>query len=137
MVLKVWPWLNNSTSNPTTREAGKYWERVARDYLIQQGLVLVEENFHCRFGEVDLIMSDNETLVFVEVKYRKGQQYGGAISTISKSKQQKIAKTASIYLQQQQLNEYNTPYRFDVVAIDNQANGKSQSHINWLTNAFN
>ena len=137
MVLKVWPWSNKAGSKPTTREAGKYWEQVARDYLIRQGLVLIEENFHCRFGEIDLIMSDNETLVFIEVKYRKGQQYGGAIATISKNKQQKIAKTASIYLQQHQLNEYNTPYRFDVIAIDNQANEKSQPHINWLTNAFN
>ncbi|WP_448568157.1 YraN family protein [Thalassotalea ganghwensis] len=129
----MWQWLTNKT----TTQTGQFWEQFALDYLHQQGLILVSQNYHCRFGEIDLIMQDKDTLVFVEVKYRKDQQFGGALAAVSKAKQQKIKKTASIYLQQHQLNEYNTAYRFDIVAIERLANESEQPQVHWLTNAFN
>jgi len=78
-------------------------------------------------------MFEEETLVFVEVKYRKRKDFGGAISSISQSKQQKIRKCAIFYLQKSGFNEYNTPCRFDVVILQGDINN---TEITWLKNAF-
>jgi putative endonuclease len=115
------------------RTKGNVAEKVATDYLIQQGLTLVTHNFHSRQGEIDMIMMDNNTVVFVEVKYRQQSAYGHANEMVSITKQQKIRHTASFYLQQQQLNVYNTPCRFDVVAIEGNL---LNPQIQWLKNAF-
>ncbi len=106
---------------------------MAETYLIQHGLKAVSQNFHSRHGEIDLIMKDGDTLVFVEVKYRQHNQYGGAISSISAKKQQKLKLCAAFYFQQSQLNEYNTACRFDVIAIQG---SMTQPQITWLKNAF-
>lgn len=116
-----------------TTDIGKQSEQLAAAYLVQNGLTIVESNFHCRFGEIDIIAKDAEVIIFVEVKYRNDISYGGAISAISPSKQKKIKKSARIYLQQHALNEYNTACRFDVIAMQGQLNAPD---ITWLTNAF-
>jgi putative endonuclease len=121
------------TKKPTTRETGNITEKVAANYLVTQGLVIQDKNIYSRMGEIDIIMKDDNTYVFVEVKYRASALFGGAISTISPSKQQKIRKTAAFYLQQCGLNEYNTPCRFDVVALQGNMNNLD---ITWLKNAF-
>lgn len=90
-------------------------------------------NFHSRHGEVDLIMQDKDTLVFIEVKYRKNSQFGGAIAAVSPTKKQKLTKTAKFFLHQRGLNEYNTSCRFDVIAIEGDNHHPT---INWLKNAF-
>lgn len=126
----------NNKNNPkrtTTKEIGNSWELYAERYLVKNGLVLISKNFHCRLGEIDLIMKDGESFVFIEVKYRKNNQFGGAISAVTSNKQKKIIKTATFFLQQQRLNEYNTACRFDVVAIEGD---KNQPKIHWLKNAF-
>lgn len=125
----------NKTSNKTkaTTEIGKLSEQLAAKYLITNGLTIIETNFHCRFGEIDIIAKNDKTLIFVEVKYRSDVNYGGAISAVATSKQEKIKKSARIYLQQQALNEYNTACRFDVIAMQGQLNSPE---ITWLTNAF-
>jgi len=117
----------------TSREIGQLTESFAANYLISQGLVEVMRNFTCRLGEIDLIMQDQQTLVFIEVKYRKNTNFGGAIAAISPTKQRKLQKTATLYLQIQQLNAYNTPCRFDVIAIEGRL---SQPDICWIKNAF-
>ncbi len=122
-----------STHLPTTTNIGQCSEEVAAEYLSQQGLKLVCQNFHSKRGEIDLVMKDGSTLVFVEVKYRKSQAFGGAISAISISKQKKIQLCASFYLQKSSLNEYNTDCRFDVIALQGDI---SQPQITWLKNAF-
>lgn len=122
----------NKTTNATT-EIGKQSEQLASEYLIKNGLTIIEKNFHCRFGEIDIIAKDSQTIIFIEVKYRSDVNYGGAISAVSASKQEKIKKSARIYLQQQALNEYNTACRFDVIAMQGQLNSPE---ITWLTNAF-
>ena len=100
----------------TTKTIGDKTEQLAASYLAKQGLTCLTQNFSSKYGEIDIICQDGETLVFIEVKYRKQTSYGGAISTVSSAKQQKLKLCASFYLQQAQLNEYNTPCRFDVVA---------------------
>ena len=122
-----------STQLPTTTNIGRCSEEVAAEYLTQQGLKLVCQNFHSKRGEIDLVMKDGTTLVFVEVKYRKSQAFGGAISAISTGKQKKIQLCASFYLQKASLNEYNTAYRFDIVAIEGDIN---HPKTDWLQNAF-
>ncbi|WP_440874681.1 YraN family protein [Thalassotalea sp. PLHSN55] len=121
------------TKDKNTVAVGQSLEALAEKYLISQGLTSFTKNFHSRQGEIDLIMREQNTWVFVEVKYRKSNQFGGPLAAVSASKQQKIKQCAAFFLQQQQLNEYNTPCRFDVVALLGQ---QHQPEITWLKNAF-
>nr|WP_274620634.1 YraN family protein [Colwellia maritima] len=98
-----------------------------------QGLVFIDKNIHCRQGEIDLIMKDKQTFVFVEVKFRKNNQFGGAIAAVSQAKQNKIKHCVAFFLHQAKLNEYNTPCRFDVIALEGDINNPQ---ITWLKNAF-
>lgn len=120
-------------TSPSNASIGKQAEAIAKAYLLKKGLSFLTANFYNRQGEIDLIMQDQQVLVFVEVKYRKNSQFGGAISAISTNKQEKIRQCATFYLQQQGLNEYNTACRFDAVIIDGSI---SNPTINWLKNAF-
>ncbi|RBW44574.1 YraN family protein [Psychromonas sp. B3M02] len=103
-------------------------ERQALDFLQKQGLQLICQNFYCRFGEIDLIMSDQETLVFIEVRYRKNQDFGGATASITAQKQRKLIKTAKHYLSQLDQEPY---CRFDVIAIS-----ESATQPQWIQDAF-
>ena len=126
-------WIKPSGPKVTSTDKGKLTEQLAADYLISQGLTFVERNFHCRNGEIDLIMLDGDTYVFVEVKYRKSNSFGGAVAAISASKQQKIKHCVTYYLQHVGLNEYSTCCRVDVVTLDGQI---AQPKLAWLKNAF-
>lgn len=121
------------TNSKNSRQTGHVTEQFAKSYLLNQGLTFVEQNVHCRQGEIDLIMKDGDSFVFVEVKYRKNNYFGGAISAVSASKQQKIKHCVAFYLHKVNLNEYNTQCRFDVVALEGDIN---QPQITWLKNAF-
>ena len=117
----------------TSHEIGKITEAFAASYLSKQGLVLIAQNEHSRQGEIDLIMRDNDTYVFCEVKYRKSTGFGGAISAISAAKQKKIKQSITFYLHKMGLNEYNTPCRIDVITLEGDINNPE---ITWLKNAF-
>ena len=126
----------------TTRSIGTSAESLAQQYLEHQGLSFIAKNYHCRRGEVDLIMEDKTTLIFIEVRYRKQVYYGQAFETISRKKQQKIIQTAKHYLHQHQLTE-SVSSRFDVIGITSSSSRglKYQSDKNgysfdWITNAF-
>ena len=108
------------------QQTGAKAEDDALAFLQAQGLKPVTRNFRCRSGEIDLIMQDGNTLVFVEVRKRKNRLYGGAAASITPAKQQKIIKTAYFYLQR-----YKTlpACRFDVVAWDGNA-------CQWLKNTI-
>ncbi len=106
---------------------GEKSEQQAYDFLLQQGLQLVEKNFSCKYGEIDLIMKDAETLIIVEVRYRKSNKYGGAIESISQKKQSRIIATTQYYLSS---HKVNSKIRFDVIAMSKNAD------INWIKNAF-
>lgn len=105
-------------------------EETARQYLTAQGLKWVESNYRCKLGEIDLIMRDKDYLVFVEVRKRASSAYGSAIESITYGKQQKLLKTASLYLLTHKLND-RVKARFDVVSIE----GKKPELI-WIKDAF-
>lgn len=127
-------WKDNTSANETSSSSkGQLTESYAQQYLSKQGLILIERNFHSRQGEIDLIMLDGDTYVFIEVKYRKSKEFGGAIAAVSASKQKKIKQCVTFYLHQNSLNEYNTPCRVDVVALEGDI---TQPDVTWLKNAF-
>lgn len=117
----------------SSTDKGKITEQFAERYLSARGLKLLDKNYHCRQGEIDLIMKERDIYVFIEVKYRETSHFGGAIASVSLSKQKKIKHCVTFYLQQAGLNEYNTPCRIDVVALEGAIN---KPDVTWLTNAF-
>ena len=112
-----------------SRNKGAYFEKKARRYLEQKGLILQESNYHCRSGEIDLIMRDGDQLVFVEVRYRKHTAYGSGADSITPTKRRKIIKTAAFYLQCHGLTE-QVSCRFDIISID------ANENTLWLSDAF-
>lgn len=108
--------------------AGLAAEQLAETYLTKQGLKLVTKNYHCRFGEIDLIMQDDDCLVFVEVRLRSNATFGSAASSITTKKQQKLILTAQHYLQQ----NGDQQCRFDALLMRKVSNAE----IEWIRNAF-
>ena len=108
---------------------GKKYEDMARQYLLDNRCHVLMQNYHSRFGEIDLIAKEGDALLFVEVRYRADSQYGGAVYSITQAKRSKLIKTAQQYLIEQKLNE-QSPCRFDVILLD----GTLQ--IEWIKNAF-
>ncbi|MEY4588087.1 MAG: hypothetical protein RL497_163 [Pseudomonadota bacterium] len=116
----------------TTKQQGDEAETWALHYVQQQGWSLVEANFRSTFGEIDLIVKQQQQLVFIEVKQRRSTQYGSAQAMVTTQKQQKIILTSQYFLQQfPQYQKYHL--RYDVIAIDTQ---NATPVITWLPNAF-
>jgi len=109
---------------------GALAERHAREYLVAEGLQWLSSNYRCRMGEIDLIMRDGEYLVFVEVRSRASNAFGGAVASITHSKKQKLIKAASLYLMVNNLYDKQA-IRFDVLSME----GVPPS-IGWIKNAF-
>lgn len=107
---------------------GKNAEDQALDFLIDKGLKLIARNYRCKQGELDLIMRDQQSLVIIEVRYRKSDVYGSALESITPSKQAKIIAATQHYLST--LTANSPMMRFDVVAIS------GDRTINWIKNAF-
>lgn len=118
-----------------SRNRGQQAEQIACDYLQQQGLQLITQNYHCRRGEIDLIMCDDDTLVFVEVRARRSNRFGSALESITADKQSRIIATAQQYLQQNRLQQN---CRFDVIAVRIQTTADSQNYqvSDWIHDAF-
>jgi putative endonuclease len=106
---------------------GESAEEQAHRFLVAKGLEPVCRNFRCKQGELDLIMTDRQTLVIVEVRFRKTDKYGSAAESITRAKQSRIIAATHIYLTSQKTD---SPIRFDVVAISGNGN------IDWIQNAF-
>ncbi len=113
------------------RAKGDHFEAAALDYLQRRGLKLVERNFNVRCGEIDLILTHGSTLVFVEVRYRKSQNFGHAAETVNPAKMRKLIKTANLWLMKHNHSVHETDFRFDLVAIHN--DGRD---IEWIQNAI-
>ena len=109
------------------REIGSKYEQAIGYYLEQQGYEILEYNYRCRFGEIDLIAKEGDTLVFCEVKYRKNSWQGSSLEAVNGKKQRTIYKVAEYYLYTHYLK--NIPCRFDVVGIED-------DQIILLKNAF-
>lgn len=110
------------------RELGAYYEEKSVEALQKKGVKILERNFRCRQGEIDIIGMDQSCLVFFEVKYRTSEQYGTAIEAVDKRKQYKISRVADYYLLRHPYYAYQN-IRFDVIGIDD---GKAR----WIKNAF-
>lgn len=117
----------------TRRAAGLRWETRALEYLCDHGLVPVARNFHSRFGEIDLVMRDGATLVFVEVRYRGPGARVRAADTISAGKQRHVLRTAEFFLLRNP-QWRDAIMRFDVVAID--AAPDAAATLHWHRDAF-
>ena len=121
----------------TTRQAGAHWEKTAESWLTEQGLSLLQRNFSSRLGEIDLIMEDGETIVFIEVRYRKSGRYGDGAESITIHKQNRISRTAAWYLVKNP-NRAEQFCRFDIISIGPRSNElkKKDQSIDWIQNAF-
>lgn len=115
----------------TSIERGQWAESLAEQFLRRQGLKSLQRNYRCKSGEIDLVMLERETLVFVEVRYRQGSDYGSGADSVTAKKRQRLVATAQRYVQQRGLPE--PPCRFDVVSVSS-LHGRPQ--IDWIPNAF-
>lgn len=116
--------MNNS------RDIGAIGEDIAIKYLRENGYVILERNFRTKTGEIDIIASINDIIVFIEVKTRNSDKYGLPYEAVNYKKQQKIIKVAQNYINLRRLNDYQ--YRFDIIEIFL----NSQTRVNHIENAF-
>ena len=106
------------------RELGRLAEDDALAYLLLQGLKLLQRNFLCQGGELDLIMRDGKSVVFIEVRQRSSSAFGGALASITQPKQRRLTRAAQTWLLTQ---KSLPPCRFDAVVIDG-------GRMEWLKN---
>ncbi|MGB4074288.1 YraN family protein [Pseudomonas sp.] len=121
------------TERISTQQRGNAAEALARQHLEQQGLRLLAQNWRCRLGELDLVMLDADTVVFVEVRYRRYSAWGGAVESVDARKREKLSRAAQHFLQQES-RWAKHPCRFDVIAIN--ADSQAPAQLNWIQNAF-
>ncbi len=112
---------------------GQWGEELAYQYLCEAGYRILERNYQCSLGEIDLIAEDGDTLVFVEVKTRTSHAYGAPQTAVGWKKQTKLKQLAWHYLLQQRYR--SRPCRFDVVAIT-LPRGATSPHLELIQNAF-
>ena len=111
---------------------GRHAERLAERYLARRGLTLVARNYRCRRGEIDLVMRDTESLVFVEVRRRASRAFGGGLDSVDARKQARLVAAAEHYLMMNRVGD-DRPCRFDVIAVDGPA---GRATIEWVRGAF-
>ncbi|MEM6986518.1 MAG: YraN family protein [Pseudomonadota bacterium] len=114
------------------RAQGSRAESSARMWLEQRGLEHVESNYHCRQGEIDLVMRDNGTLVLVEVRMRRSGQYGGAAASVDYHKQRKLRRSVAHYTASRSVSSRQV-CRIDVVAIEAI---ETAWQVDWIQNAI-
>ena len=122
----------NPFKTHSKRDTGNYFEKQACLYLKQQGLVFEDRNINYRCGEIDLLMRDKEQLVFIEVRFRHSNQFGGSVASVDKAKQGKLIKAAQLYLQQNYKSQQPS-CRFDVIAFQG---SEDTFETQWIKNAF-
>ncbi|MBJ3592009.1 YraN family protein [Salmonella enterica subsp. enterica serovar Saintpaul] len=114
----------------TSKQTGDAWEAAARDWLEGKGLHFIAANVRERGGEIDLIMREGRTTIFVEVRYRRSTQFGGAAASVTRSKQHKLLQTARLWLARHNGSFDTVDCRFDVLAF-------TENDVEWFKNAFN
>lgn len=119
-----------AVSPPPSRSAcGAQAEQLAAQFLQRHGLKLIQQNYRCRYGEIDLILHDGNTLVFAEVRLRSRSDYGGAAASINAPKQAKLVRAAQHYLA---ALARIPPCRFDALLLQ----ATDGSDIEWIKDAF-
>ncbi len=116
-----------------TTAVGRRAEQLAKRFLGGQGLRPIAENYRCRLGEIDLVMAEGSQIVFVEVRYRSSRRLSNAKHTVDRHKRQKLIRTAAMFLASSP-RFANCVVRFDVVGIDQEADGSRKVH--WVRDAF-
>ena len=109
--------------------SGNGAEDRAASFLVERGLKIIERNYRCRFGEIDLVAREGSTVVFVEVRARASDAFGGAAASITHAKRRKLLATARYYLRCHGARE--AACRFDVVLLTG-----AEPRIEWIENAF-
>ncbi len=109
-----------------TKNIGTFYEDSVYEYLKEQGIRILEQNFRCRQGEIDIIGRWKDCLIFFEVKYRKADSFGGALGAVDFRKQKKICRCADYYCM---LHSWNGNLRYDVIGI-------TDTKIEWIKDAF-
>lgn len=116
----------------TATALGARCEEWAAAYLRTRGLQVLARNYRCRYGEIDLILSDGGCTVFCEVRYRRDARYGGAPASVDARKRRKLIAAARCYLAQCPPERASAPCRFDVLALT----GAPQPEAAWIRDAF-
>ncbi len=102
------------------RQTGKTYEGIAAAYLTKKGYNIIENNYHCKIGEIDIIARDTagakHALVFIEVKYRSSNQYGFPLEAVDYQKQKKIIAVSKYYVMEKHIS-VTTDMRYDVIGI--------------------
>ncbi len=115
-----------------TRERGDQGEEAAAQHLMGQGVRILERNFHCRTGEIDLIGRDSDSLIFIEVRSRRPGALVDGIESVNFRKQRRLIAAARFYLHRHGLHD--VPCRFDVIGVTHcPENGYA---FDWISNAF-
>jgi len=112
-------------------DIGKRGETLAISFLKKNGYRIIESNFRCRYGEIDIVAQDGKTVAFIEVKTKTSNRFGSPTQAIDSRKQRQVSKTALAYISQKRLTNYSA--RFDVVGINIKG---SNSEIELIKNAF-
>lgn len=115
-------------------KTGAYYERQAAAMLQAHGLEIIETNYRCKTGEIDLVCRQARTLVFVEVRYRSNPGYASAAASVTPAKQRRLLRATQTYLQQRGISD-RVPCRIDVVAFDG-GRSNTEDGIQWLKNAI-
>ena len=121
--------MENSKSYANYRKRGTYYEQVSIGWLEERGYRIIDKNFRCKFGEIDLIAMDGDVLVFIEVKYRATSKVGAPWEAVGLAKQHRICQCAKWYIMSKH-RLLSSPMRFDVISI-------CGSDITHFKNAFN
>ena len=119
----------------TDGNLGAHAEHWAQQYLEAQGLTLVTNNYRSPRGEIDLIMREENTLIFVEVRLRNNKQFGSAADSIDARKQQHLIHAAQHYLQSKKLWD-QASCRFDAICLIKDPGNGNKYQVEWLRNAF-
>lgn len=115
------------------KAVGLLGEELALEYLLAHGLKLLERNYRCKVGELDLVMLDGTTLALIEVRCRRSNDYGGAAASVTWDKQRRLVRAAEhLLMKRAALKRY--PARFDVIAI---TAGGADAKVDWIKRAFN
>jgi putative endonuclease len=131
----AWNWLRKLAVNPTAKMAlGERGEQLAVRYLRRQGYKILVRRFKTRAGEIDIVCRHKNVLVFVEVKTRKGEQFGAPSESVRREKQRHMSKVALEYLRL--LNNPQIHWRFDIVEVIMSGGAKKPADIRLVQNAF-
>ena len=115
-----------------SRARGLYWERQAERWLRRRDVQIIERNFTCKSGEIDLIARDGVEIAFIEVKFRARSNHGTGIEHVTLNKQRRIVSTARRFLQYHK-HAPSQVFRFDVISISDTTDG---TQFQWIKNAF-